>query len=637
MVDQPRTPPPTQADLDALRPRGVCGYADLLLSYASGGLAEMTALAELLGYQRGPRRTESAPKAQVTEIEPRGASDGPPVFSKQASADIHYWQPDQRRFFQPLTLTPTEPDHVEPWQGLPTDRASIRDLAPWNDIASRIRTPFTTPADTASLDIDAIIRRLARGESLHRMPRRQRPRWGERVQIILDRSTRLTPFYEDQRRVEHRLTRLFPRHAVEFAYLPRDEDKLFINPERGPLAPYRIPNPDTLVIVLGDLGCLAADPKGASRDWADLGWRLVQAGCRPAALNPCPPSRWLDGPLRAWRMVPWDRRPSPGAYKPEQLVARADKLLRLVSPSVRFEPGLLRDVRLLLGAEADAGTEADVWQRVELIRRSPEAAMLDPEARRRLAEEFAQVVDPALRLEVIKRLRAWRGGKLYGDVPFNDIWFEEFDSLDPATRDMLPPAIRDGDERAAEQYWRTLAQVFDNHPLARAWYRNLSARVPADFFQRGGLPVQAVKQQLFLRAHEGLPQMPASPAGFMPGLDGSPDKPARRVDLRQVGGRAIAVPAATGSIEGSLLVSLLAAANEIVIVPAGGFWASGAAPSWADDWGYDAHGPWVAFSVIGAGFARVTQRMRWIRPGHFQMGSPKNEVGRSEWEGPRLR
>jgi formylglycine-generating enzyme required for sulfatase activity len=147
--------------------------------------------------------------------------------------------------------------------------------------------------------------------------------------------------------------------------------------------------------------------------------------------------------------------------------------------------------------------------------------------------------------------------------------------------------------------------------------------------------VQAVKQQRFLRAHEGLPQMPASPAGFMPGLGGSPDKPARRVDLRQVGGRAIAVPAATGSIEGSLLVSLLAAANEIVIVPAGGFWASGAAPSWADDWGYDAHGPWVAFSVIGAGFARVTQRMRWIRPGHFQMGSPKNEVGRSAWEGPR--
>jgi formylglycine-generating enzyme required for sulfatase activity len=33
----------------------------------------------------------------------------------------------------------------------------------------------------------------------------------------------------------------------------------------------------------------------------------------------------------------------------------------------------------------------------------------------------------------------------------------------------------------------------------------------------------------------------------------------------------------------------------------------------------------------------VVQRLRWIEPGHFLMGSPKEEVGRMEWEGPQHR
>jgi formylglycine-generating enzyme required for sulfatase activity len=53
-------------------------------------------------------------------------------------------------------------------------------------------------------------------------------------------------------------------------------------------------------------------------------------------------------------------------------------------------------------------------------------------------------------------------------------------------------------------------------------------------------------------------------------------------------------------------------------------------PTWADAWGQDGHGPWVEFHVAGAG-----QRLRWIPPGQFQMGSPESEEGRYEDEGPR--
>jgi formylglycine-generating enzyme required for sulfatase activity len=44
---------------------------------------------------------------------------------------------------------------------------------------------------------------------------------------------------------------------------------------------------------------------------------------------------------------------------------------------------------------------------------------------------------------------------------------------------------------------------------------------------------------------------------------------------------------------------------------------------WASDWGHDAFGYWMAFTVYN-----VRQAFRWIRPGEFMMGSPENEPER---------
>jgi formylglycine-generating enzyme required for sulfatase activity len=57
-------------------------------------------------------------------------------------------------------------------------------------------------------------------------------------------------------------------------------------------------------------------------------------------------------------------------------------------------------------------------------------------------------------------------------------------------------------------------------------------------------------------------------------------------------------------------------------------------PSWAADRGTDQYGRWVTFEVEAADGAVVTQRMRWIPPGRFTMGSPEHEAGRSDDEGP---
>ncbi|MCP3883121.1 MAG: formylglycine-generating enzyme family protein, partial [Sulfitobacter sp.] len=56
----------------------------------------------------------------------------------------------------------------------------------------------------------------------------------------------------------------------------------------------------------------------------------------------------------------------------------------------------------------------------------------------------------------------------------------------------------------------------------------------------------------------------------------------------------------------------------------------GYAPEWASEWGQDRFGVFIAFTLDD-----VTQRLRWIPPGRFQMGSPDGEPGRWSAEGPR--
>ncbi len=58
--------------------------------------------------------------------------------------------------------------------------------------------------------------------------------------------------------------------------------------------------------------------------------------------------------------------------------------------------------------------------------------------------------------------------------------------------------------------------------------------------------------------------------------------------------------------------------------------AEGHPPEWASGWGEDRYGLFVDFTLES-----VTQRLRWIRPGPFQMGSPPEEPEREKDEGPQ--
>jgi formylglycine-generating enzyme required for sulfatase activity len=57
---------------------------------------------------------------------------------------------------------------------------------------------------------------------------------------------------------------------------------------------------------------------------------------------------------------------------------------------------------------------------------------------------------------------------------------------------------------------------------------------------------------------------------------------------------------------------------------------NGVPPIWATAWGKDEFGVYASFSIN-----EVSQRLRWIPPGRFWMGSPGGEAGRYYYERPR--
>src|SRR5437868_7305276 len=59
-------------------------------------------------------------------------------------------------------------------------------------------------------------------------------------------------------------------------------------------------------------------------------------------------------------------------------------------------------------------------------------------------------------------------------------------------------------------------------------------------------------------------------------------------------------------------------------------------PAFASAWGDDIYGLWAELEVFTTtGAATLAQRMRWIEPGSFLMGSVDSELERHDDEGPQ--
>jgi formylglycine-generating enzyme required for sulfatase activity len=666
----------------------IAGRADLVASLRLGSEPLLSATAALLDFERielPPEPEESSPPVERQSDRGRSSrpavSDGlwtqfdplPPCYWQL----VHFERVEIEDEDTPQTGTGTRQPGDQPWRARPATVPVIEPLATQRQLLTRLRKAAGYRTIGQTVDIPELVDRVSRCELLDRIPLKPFRVWGSSLHVIQDRSRRLTPCWSDQDLVCRILKRIYPPYALTISRIRDEHDvpqMLWPENQRG-VSPagslrhgWQHPPATTSLLVLGDLGSLLVDEDDADavQDvWLRLGRDCRRAGNRAMALIPCRPEEVPRAVASVWHTVPWeDGHANAGSAD------TLDRLMTLVSPAVRLEPGLLRQVRrhVLAGGFGNPGLEARVWQHEAISSRHSVAASFDPDQQLALRAKFDALPDATLRREVLTLIRDWRG-RLH-----EAIWFEEILGMDDQARHWFVGDVEDALHmlrQMGERVWDGPRGTGD-WPSFVTWARGVLQRIPADLWRD-----QAIGEALHAihAAVTDEDETDVSP-GFQPARVRTPPKVQQTtLDIRQRGAALLLTSTAetgpmiaerrkppgssqaktgrlapyrdnresphpaTGSLIGSLRTRN--GALRISAEPPPGlqvqtpdprlaFWASGNAPAWAIDWGTDAAGAWCTFRI-----GDVQQRLRWIPAGNFLMGSPQDEAGRDSDEGPQ--
>jgi formylglycine-generating enzyme required for sulfatase activity len=647
--------PSVRAGTAAAQLLGQCARADLLLAL-DRGQRHGAAAARLLGFEPAP---SDASKKQTRGRggASKGTTDGaggPTGEAPELPPTLAHTPAVPARFWQPVTFASRDQGAQDrPERGEPVSRAPIAahppespPLAPWQELRTRLQPHLSERREGKAVDTDRLVRWIGAGRRIERIPRRRHRRRRASLVVLVDRSDHLAPYWSDQEQLILRLARDSAPGTLEIRPIHEARDAPGFAGASG-----RLPPPGSLLLVLGDLGCLRGPDRVRDGRWLAYARALRQGGIVPLALLPCAPDRCPKSLRAAWQASPWEHPPRVGPrFEAAGEEAPLERLLVLLSVAVRLEPGLVRATRhLLAGGRRDAGLESDLWQHPAILSTHSDAASWDPtratQLRARFEDELARVLRRRANGQrdaqgisdyerVLELLKSWRG-----HLP-REIWFEELLSLVPATRALEP--VRE-DAPLAERFFLQLSASVRRGgggtygAGARDWYRRCRRRLSDQAYS--GPLAEALHRLTALWDPED-PDFIHKP-GYDPLYASVGAAEGQDLRLVQAGSRLLAQDVGVGAPSGSPLGRLRSANRELRIAPMSApedresFWDGGQAPTWAHDWGWDGYGAWVAFAVEGKGARRVVQRMRWIGPGGFPMGSPEDEPERWNGEGPQ--
>ena len=645
--------------------------ADLVRVAASVGAEGLDQVAWAHGFEKEPRVPPPAKASRSAQPDSRAALDD--TTPEVALAQTPFWQPRSIEFHGGDEAKARAREAAEAaeaaevagaWRRGTDTPPTSPPLTPWRRLGPLLQRALTVDRRGQRIDLLRLVRRIADGRQITPLPRLRRRGWVP-VEVIVDRPLRLAPFWSDQAAVVRELERVLGRQGVAvqvFANGPgsaRDE----ATPRRRPVVG-GVP-----MLVLTDLGWYAgADERSA---WLRMARALLASGKQVVALVPVPRSRWTPELARAWRVIPWER-PVGCAGDDAARATRVDRLLVHLAPAMRIERGLLRTIRWLLPrAEADVGVEADVWAHPVLGDMFPEYRLIDPGAIVELRRRFAAEVPAADQARVIAALRAWHWNR--DRMP--EAWHLEVLALE---RTLSAGAAQSAGITAMEveqaesfMTWlfRDVEQGETDDEAAdtlRRWCHFVVEQAPRSMWDpatRVGEALQKISFQV------GGVEVPDADPKLRAAIDGRDDRPEPREYRLTQKGCALEVAAAGWSAmwprapqsDRSPLATVVAAQSALMLVssvvkegelalarpgerlvapPRGAIELRTdrttlrleplTRPSWARAIGRDPFGLWAELF-----FAGVSYRMRWIPPGRFVMGSPTDEPGRREDEGPQ--
>lgn len=580
------------------------------------------------------------------------------------------------RIVQPVLLDPSTVDarprdrrpEVDPASVIPKFRyrpqTLDRPLAEWRSLAVRLSSRLRSARPSNRIDLAAVTDAIVKNRVVRRLPFRNLVGWGRELIVIVDRSDRLMPFWSDQDDVVRRLQSVLGRHAVREIVIRRDPDDGWVDEI------LETASASARVLLLGDLGGYVTSRVATA--WRSFGQRLWDEGFECHAIVPCPAERIDPECRRLWRAAAWEADSRSMQANASSRDRGFDLLAVAISIAVRVEPQLLRAMRDRLAGRSDVivdiATEYAVWNSSSMKGHMSAAATPDRDyalsARRRFA-----AWDVELQYEIVDVLRRFRRhgpDEVFHEEVLSAVacGIEGFTKVEIAAAEnyfkSLAEAVgRDGPRSSAERsivaYFsevearlpeaaverdddvgdalRYLSVVVGSgksrsRPFAAAGPRTAAAMLTTDR-EPTMIALWLVGRQLHLRTSEaGSPMLGPATVGtnlaFLrlrrPTVMVRPLGTARgeQVSWDPTKEATLTWPDADEVIVQSDLESLTFAARE--------------KPAWAAAYGRDRFGSWADIIVNG-----VRQRMRLIPPGSYVQGSPENEFGRFDSEGPRRR
>lgn len=647
--------------------RSFVGRAELLMAqvaYARRGErdAGLAAAAELLGYER---------KASPL-VEPRSAGADGEVPTHETPArkpsaplrPVPLWQPrtlvwhEDRSHAAPKAATEAQAAAAEADERADLARTappSVPLLSSRRRVMPMLERAFVRELAGDEVDVEALVRRIARGQWVVGVPRLPRRGWPALV-VLVDRDHALVPFWADQRVVLGWLRLILgPSRIVIRIIDDRGPEGRMFDRHGRPVPPLDGSLAGVPVLALTDLGWYRG--AGHQRAWLRLGRRLRRAGEQIHALVPVPAARWTPAISSVWRPLAWER-PAPedaAASEPDVRRERVERLLTMAAYAHRLEPGLLRALRGSLSRQAaDAGTEADAWLHETMGGSFAPATVVRAEHAQALREKItAQDAERAR-----DALRRWHWHRERQP----ELWHSEVLALAREVPQVVDPAHRERAtafaERLGERAKRALQAGHEGTlEELRRWLDYVEEHAPKQLWETtsaAGLGLQ----RAWWATHDDDEPPPFADAGLQAELHEGVDRMPRPIELDQRGrwlGPALRVedagsPVARVSASGRRGYLMDEAGRSRPLDLLGERWIGGRPgqlvelrmgastlrlaalekPAWASAIGRDRFGLWAETRV-----GEVRFRMRWIAPGRFVMGSPEDEPGRQSWEGPQ--
>ena len=676
--------------------RGTISRGDLLRSLRDAAETDKTRLAGLLGFREKasthseePEKTDHAKESRIETPSPPPPSPKPPPESKSESATYLIPVEASAKEMPPPPPPPGpvfSPDELKAKERPPIKKPP---LIRWSRLWPYLRQALGCYRNSGRLDAKALTRLVATLRPIRRVPRLQRLTWAPRATVLLDHRSALTPFWDDMEGVVNRLERWRPFGGLQIETwtqgLPTDL------PSRQELMSTLQSMRGCPLLVLSDLGCLEKNNAPLIDGWVSVGHRVEQYGRPASALLPCPRDRWDIRLASIWRCSAWDRseRPRANGQSPihregdQPVASGVDALLDLLSPALFSDPILLRQLRLLLGADqADVGTEFDVWfhdsqadrrglamaltpsagiERREKLARSPEAYALIDQARQ-LIQESHRYCSPSVRIKELLQLAQCRAA--ISDEEVKQALADQEKLAETALQSVVhlsPDEIRDQGLvdyfrrdalRTAPEQFTTQSGVsvgygvyryFSGSPVAKlpngidekrvqeTWDRIVrdpgkdslwELRQEGNFFRlRRWSPPRDQKQGHGVQVSAPVAWLWARRPVFTVDVTIPTDKSDKSIRYGIVLKNGQTEARFEGNGATALTIGSDRASLNLKVDKR---------PEWATRFGKDQFGQFAEFEVNGVRFP-----LRWIPPGSFWMGSPEDEIGRINREGPR--